>query len=299
MDKIKPRNLLKLFLKIGFTALLLYLVLNKINFAEVKTIFQRSNPYYILLAFITFLLSQILSSWRLLSFLKNIRLKINFASNFRLYLLGMFYNIFLPGGIGGDGYKIYLLRKKFHFPAKQIFGAIFFDRLSGLWALVFIALSLLCVIPVTGINREWPIIIFIGGTLIYYFILQRYFKIVSGHFMSNHLKAIAVQLFQAISVVFILFSINIKNNISPYLFSFMVSSLVSVIPFTIGGLGAREYVMIYAAALLNMDKTTGVFISATFWGISAFTSFFGIYYTYGSHEFKSASKATEGYNTLT
>ena len=117
--------------------------------------------------------------------------------------------------------------------------------------------------------------------------------------MSNHLKAIAVQLFQGISVVFILFSINIKNNISPYLFSFMVSSLVSVIPFTIGGLGAREYVMIYAAVLLNMDKTTGVFISATFWGISAFTSFFGIYYTYGSHEFKSASKATEGYNTLT
>ena len=136
MDKTKPRNLLKLFLKIGFTALLLYLVLNKINFAEVKKIFQRSNPFYILLAFIAFFLSQVISSWRLLSFLNNIGLKINFGFNLRLYLLGMFYNIFLPGGIGGDGYKIYLLHKKSHFPAKQIFGAIFFDRLSGLWAVV-------------------------------------------------------------------------------------------------------------------------------------------------------------------
>jgi glycosyltransferase 2 family protein len=294
MDKTKPRNLLKLFLKIGFTALLLYLVLNKINFTEVKKIFQRSNPFYILLAFITFFLSQVISSWRLLSFLKNTGLKINFGFNFRLYLLGMFYNIFLPGGIGGDGYKIYLLRKKFHLPAKQIFGALFFDRLSGLWALSLVAVILLFFIPATVIPIEWPIIIFATGTLIYYFILQRYFNVISRHFMSNHLKAVAVQLLQAISVVFILLAINTSNNISPYLFSFLVSSLVSVIPFTIGGLGAREYVMIYAALILNMDKNTGVFISAAFWLISALTSFSGIYYAYGSPEFKSSFKVAEG-----
>jgi glycosyltransferase 2 family protein len=30
----------------------------------------------------------------------------------QLYLLGIYYNLFLPGGIGGDGYKIYLLKQK-------------------------------------------------------------------------------------------------------------------------------------------------------------------------------------------
>ncbi|MEO8764843.1 MAG: lysylphosphatidylglycerol synthase transmembrane domain-containing protein [Ginsengibacter sp.] len=288
MDKTKPRNLLKLFLKIGFTALLLYLVLNKINFTEIKEISQRCNPFYIFPALMAFFLSQVISSWRLLSFLRNIELKINFGFNSRLYLLGMFYNIFLPGGIGGDGYKIYLLHKKSLLPAKRIFGAIFFDRLSGLWAVSLIAVVLLFFIPKTFIPINPAAIIFAGATLIYYFILQRYFNVVSRHFLLNHLKSVAVQLMQLLCVVFILKSINFSGDFSPYLFSFLVSSVVAIIPFTIGGLGAREYVMINASLLLTMDKNTGVFISATFWILSALISLSGIYYAYGSKEFKTA-----------
>ena len=289
MDKTKLRNLLKLFLKLGFTALLLYLVLKKINITEVKKIFQRSNAFYILLAFITFFLSQVISSWRLLSFLKNIGLKITFGVNFRLYLVGMFYNIFLPGGIGGDGYKIYLLRKKFHLPAKRIFGALFFDRLSGLWAVALVSVILFFFIPGTILPSGWPIIIFVTATIIYYFILQKYFRVFCRHFIINHLKAIAVQLLQVASAVLILLAINFKSNFSPYLFSFLVSSIVSIIPFTIGGLGAREYVMVYAAFILSMDKNIGVYISVSFWLLSALASLTGIYYAFRSHEFTSAS----------
>ncbi|MEP6596379.1 MAG: lysylphosphatidylglycerol synthase transmembrane domain-containing protein [Ginsengibacter sp.] len=293
MNKIKLRSLLKLFLKISFTVILLYLVLNKINFTEVNKIFQRSNPFFIILAFITFFLSQVVSSWRLLSFLKNIGLKISFGFNFRMYLLGMFYNIFLPGGIGGDGYKIYLLHKKFLLPTKRIFSALFFDRLSGLWAVALAAIILLFFISQKVMRVEWLIIIFVICTLIYYLILQRYFNVISRHFILNHLKAVAVQILQVISVVFILLSINFNNDFSPYLFSFLVSSIVSIIPFTIGGLGAREYVMIYASLILNMDKNIGVFISAAFWIISALVSLSGIYYAYRSKNFKASTQMTE------
>lgn len=294
MNKTNLRNLLKLFLKIGFTAILLYLVLKKINLEEVKNIFQKSNPAFIFLAFITFFLSQIISSWRLLNFLKNIGLKISFRFNFKLYLLGMFYNIFLPGGIGGDGYKIYLLHKKFLLPVKKIFSALFFDRLSGLWAVGPLAVSLLFIVPQRIFNVEWTIIIFITGTLIYYFIIQKYFKLFSRHFIMNHLKALAVQILQVISVAFILLAINFSGNFSPYLFIFLVSSIVSIIPFTIGGLGAREYVMIYAALILNIDRNIGVFISATFWLLSAMASLTGIYYAYRTNQFASPAKVEKG-----
>lgn len=288
MNKIKPRNLLKLFLKIGFTAVLLYFVLKKINFEELRNIFQKSNPVFLVLAFITFFFSQLVSSWRLLSFLNNIGLKLSFGFNFRLYLLGMFYNIFLPGGIGGDGYKIYLLHKKFQLPVKKTFSALFFDRLSGLWAVAFAAFILLFFIPEDLLPYHWAIIIFMTGSVIYYFVLQKYFKVFSRHFFSNHLKAVAVQTLQAVCVLFILLAINFKNDFTPYLFIFLVSSIVSVIPFTIGGLGAREYVMIYAALILHIDKNIGVFISATFWVISAIVSLSGAYFAYRSQEFKSS-----------
>ena len=290
MNKTKLRNLLKLFLKIGFTAILLYLVLNKINLKEVKNILQRSDPAFIFLAFVTFFLSQIISSLRLLSFLNNIGLQLKFGFNFRLYLLGMFYNIFLPGGIGGDGYKIYLLRKKFLLPVKKIFSALFFDRLSGLWAVALASVSLLFFVQQNILPVEWAIVIFITGTLIYYFILQKYFKIFTRNFIINHLKAIAVQVLQVISVAFILMATDFNGDFSPYLFIFLISSIVSVIPFTIGGLGAREYVMIYAALILNIDKNIGVFISAAFWIISALASLTGIYYAYRSHEFETPSR---------
>src|SRR5690606_19345065 len=101
----------------------------------VKDAFSESNPAFLFLALITFVLSQIISASRLNTFFKGIGLKISEVYNFKVYLLGMFYNLFLPGGIGGDGYKIFLLRKKFKVRGRILFQAIFFDRLSGLWAL--------------------------------------------------------------------------------------------------------------------------------------------------------------------
>ncbi len=61
----------------------------------------------------------------------------------------MFYNLFLPGGIGGDGYKIYLLQKNYQTGTKKIFGAVLADRISGMVALVVLAL-----IGVSFLNPE-------------------------------------------------------------------------------------------------------------------------------------------------
>ncbi len=136
MNKTKLRNLLKLFLKIGFTALLLYFVLKKIHPEELIQIFKRSNPFFLLIAFLIFCLSQVASSWRLLTFFKNIPVNISFLQNLKLYAIGMFYNIFLPGGIGGDGYKIYLLKKNYEtVGVKKFLNAVLLDRVSGLWEL--------------------------------------------------------------------------------------------------------------------------------------------------------------------
>src|SRR5690606_41951136 len=57
------------------------------------------------------------------------------------------YNFFLPGGIGGDGYKIFFLKKTFQISRRQVLGAVFFDRLSGLWALCIVAGTLVIFMP--------------------------------------------------------------------------------------------------------------------------------------------------------
>ena len=152
MNKKKLWDIVKLFLKIGFTVLLLYLVFRKIDLPQIKRIFFQSNPVYIFLAFLVYLLTQVVSAWRLLSFFKSLKLDLNFGYNLRLFWLGMFYNVFLPGGVGGDGYKIYVLKKKFNLPTKKIFFALLLDRFSGLWAIGLISTCLIILIPKIDIN---------------------------------------------------------------------------------------------------------------------------------------------------
>jgi uncharacterized protein (TIRG00374 family) len=87
-----------------------------------------------------FLASQILSVKRLDFYLKANSFNLSFRSNLELYFLGMFYNFFIPGGIGGDAYKVYILNKKLGWELKKITSTIFNDRLSGLLAICVLIL---------------------------------------------------------------------------------------------------------------------------------------------------------------
>ncbi len=231
MDKTKSWNIVKLLLKISITGLSLYLVSKKVEVKDLKIAFSESNPLYLFLAFIAFLISQIISASRLNTFFRGIGLNITEVYNFKIYLLGMFYNLFLPGGIGGDGYKIFLLRKKFSIKGRRLFQAIFFDRLSGLWALGLIISMLVIFIPNLRIPNWIPAATVIAGSIAYYIVMRRFFTDYSYKFFLTHFKALLVQSMQIVSVIILLYALNHEGKFAPYLFMFLVSSLVAIFPF--------------------------------------------------------------------
>jgi hypothetical protein len=280
MEKKKIWNVLKTLLKISITGLSLYLVSRKVEFNDLKDAFEKSNPIFLFLAFIAFVISQLISSSRLNTFFKGIGLKISETYNFKIYLLGKFYNLFLPGGIGGDGYKIFLLKKNFEIKGRRLLQAIFFDRLSGLWALGLINATLVIFIPYLGVPNWVPVLVVAIGTIAYYMIMRKFFSDYSTYFVLSHIKALMVQSMQVISVILILYALNFEGKFSPYLFMFLVSSLVAIFPFTVGGLGARELVFVYGAQYFEMDQHLAVIISLLFYCISALLSFSGIYFVF-------------------
>ena len=77
--------------------------------------------------------------WKILLEVQNIHLSIPRISG--LFLIGMFYNQFLPGGTGGDIVKSYLLLKETKEKAGALL-AVVFDRLIGLVGLVVITVAL-------------------------------------------------------------------------------------------------------------------------------------------------------------
>jgi hypothetical protein len=272
-------------LKIIVTVVLIYIVFKTIDFNELKQLFLTSNLFFILLALISYFASQVVSSWRLLSFLKSIGIDVSFWFNFKLYLLGLFYNVY-GGGVGGDGYKIYLLRKRFQKPTKKIIFSILLDRVSGLWAIGFLFAALILMIP--RIEIPWFVIIpaLITGTFIYYLVLQNFFKSYNRNFVKAHLKAIVVQTLQLLCVMCVLLSQNFSGKFSPYLFSFLVSSIAAVVPIGAFGFGTREYVMVHISEVFDMVQSLAVFVTFTFSILSTLVALSGLWFVYRTKEFE-------------
>lgn len=302
MDKKKFWRISKTIVKICITAVALYWVFSKVeaDYKEqalerinagsddfplsfwqfIKQAIVTSNPVFLISAFLAYCISILIASSRLNGFFKSVGLELSERYNFKLYLLGLFYNLFLPGGVGGDGYKIYFLRRKFKIKGRRLLSAVFFDRLSGLWALCLITSALVIFIPRFQIPNEVPIIVVIFGSFIYYIILRRYFTSYSQRFVMAHLKALGVQSMQVGCAILLLYALGFEGKFSPYLLMFLLSSLVAIIPFTVGGLGARELVFVFGANYFELDAHLAVLISLLFYLTSASLAAFGSYFIF-------------------
>jgi uncharacterized membrane protein YbhN (UPF0104 family) len=284
-EDIKPKtwkqklwNITKTVLKIVITGALLYYVFKQVPFSSVEARFVHANYWWMLAGVAFYFASMVASSWRLLSFFKSINLRLDSRFNFRLYLLGIFYNFLLPGGIGGDGYKIYLLNKTYKLPAKKVFWAILFDRLSGLWAIGLIIVCLKVFIPQIPINFAIPASIFVVGSIVYYVVVRVFFKEFGKHFFKGHAKAVVVQGFQVLTIIMVLLGQDFTGKFAPYLLAFLVSALAAVVPINIGGAGARELVFQKSAGFFHIDASLGIYLSISFFLISLLVALSGIYY---------------------
>src|SRR3984893_16831606 len=86
---------------------------------------------------LSYLVVEVAAAFRWQILLKVQGINLNFGRLSGLFLIGMFYNQFLPGGTGGDIIKSYLLLKETDKKAGALL-AVVFDRLIGLVALVTI-----------------------------------------------------------------------------------------------------------------------------------------------------------------
>jgi len=90
--------------------------------------------------------------------------------------------------------------------------------------------------------------------------------------------SLGVQILQIICVWMIIMAVGTHGHILSYLLIFLVSSIVAVLPISIGGVGVRELTFLYGAELLGVDMNVAVGISLMFYVITAIVSFCGIYY---------------------
>jgi uncharacterized protein (TIRG00374 family) len=110
--------------------------------AQMATALRTADYRWVGGAIVAYLIVEIAAAvrWQILLRVQKIRLSLPRLSG--LFLIGMFYNQFLPGGTGGDIIKSYLLLKETAEHKAGALLAVVFDRLIGLVALVAITVTL-------------------------------------------------------------------------------------------------------------------------------------------------------------
>jgi glycosyltransferase 2 family protein len=280
LDRHVLKKHIKLFLKVTLSVVALWFVLRQIDLHQAKQLLVQIDMAWFVLAFMLFNLSKIVSAFRLNKYFQAIPVLLDWLQNLKLYYVGMFYNLFLPGSIGGDGYKIYLINKHYKANIKDLISASLLDRLSGLVALFFLAGILLYFSNHAALLPNLNLIIVLSLALVfpayYLFSLILFNKKFIHQFWITSYYSLLVQFLQVVCAVCLLLALSVNQFYTDYLALFLISSAVSVLPITVGGVGIREVVFLLGYQYLPIDKTVAVSFSLLFFGITAVSSLIGI-----------------------
>jgi uncharacterized protein (TIRG00374 family) len=270
------KSAIKLIVSVALLGLMLHLAGAENTFSRLA----HANLWYLPLGVALYLGSQAISTYRW-SFLSHaLGFFLPFGELYRSYLIGMFFNMFLPGSIGGDGVRLVWLAKRCNRRKREALLTLLAERGVGLVALLILT-SCIAMLPVLHtINLTIPLKLPVLGTLafdlrillltlsfglfagyvsLYILPLERLDKRfpfitlleqASVYWKSPNLlvKSVSMSIFVHILMITIHYMIAVALGIKldpmlliPYLaVTYGVVSLASVLPISANGFGVRE-----------------------------------------------------------
>ena len=266
------KNKIFSILQIVITVFFVYFTVSNLDLSKLFEVLNNINILYLIIAASIYFSSQIISSERLRYILNDNKFIISFKQNFTLYLIGLFYNFFIPGGIGGDAYKSFLMNKKFNWKLSKVVKLLLLDRLIGLGVLCCILIGLYEIIFL-NFNFIYLILTLCFLSIIGYYMVKLIFKN-QNIFWKSFLYSLASHTIQFISLFIILYSLGIEDSYFEIIIVFILSSIFSV--FSFGGIGIREYIFLSSASTLNFSPELSASIGLLFTISAAISSLPGL-----------------------
>ena len=275
------KNKIFSILQIVITVFFIYFTVSNLDLSKLFELLNNINILYLIIAASIYFSSQIISSERLRYILNDNKFIISFKQNFTLYLIGLFYNFFIPGGIGGDAYKSFLMNKKLNWKLSKVVKLLLLDRLIGLGVLCCILIGLYEIIFLK-FNFIYLILTLCFLSIIGYYIVKLIFKN-QNIFWKSFLYSIASHTIQFISLLIILYSLGIEDSYFEIIIVFILSSIFSV--FSFGGIGIREYIFLSSASILNFSPELSASIGLLFTISAAISSLPGLKFVFSKPDF--------------
>ncbi|NIJ54535.1 lysylphosphatidylglycerol synthase transmembrane domain-containing protein [Dyadobacter arcticus] len=258
------KQYLKWAAKLLATGALLYWVFLQTDRESLFKALKGSNKVALLLSFVPYLVSRVSGAMRLTAILNAIGVPLSQASGMRLNWVSMFYGMFLPGGLGGDAYKlIHLKRLSPDKGTLLLTRALLWDRLIGLVLLVMI--TALFSMPYLSLNlRILTFAVVLAGCIVFWLAGKRWFPEIIPRLGKLLALSSVVQSAQIFCICILLYSIQVYTDFGKYNLLFLISSAASTLPISVGGIGVREVVFLKGAELLVIPTQAAVTVSVLF-----------------------------------
>jgi len=292
-------NLLRIVISLGLLAFLLA----KVGVRETWESLKGANLLYLLIVFFLYLFSVVLRSYRWRIFLNVQGVGASLPKLISLYLIGVFFNLVLPSGFGGDVVRIYELSQYSSRTASSI-TTVFMDRLSGFLALfamatVALAFTYRLVPPGVGVTIIAIFLASLVGTgALFSRPLWRRLKglpLLSSLAQKERVKELylsaqtyslapflqAILLSAAFNIILIFMnylaalSFGVRISFWFFLLFIPIISFLLVLPISLSGLGVREGAYIYLFSRIGVPSSSALVISLSVYAITVATGLIG------------------------
>lgn len=311
---VKYKKYLLLLFKLAISAILFYVLISKVGGRTIISNMGRLDPLAFLGAVSLYLVSISIASlrWGLL-IPKHIRWK----DLFSMFMIGAFFNTYMPGIIGGDAVKAYYLSRELkagrtggakrdgaapHSAIGTAVAAVFMDRYIGLCAMLCLSMA---VLPfgyeyLRGASGKWPVVWFIPslfaayiatGIIIFKFRFSDRFKFlstVSGYFRfyTSRKKALAkaflysigVQMMGIIAVYVLSRGLSMDISFLSVLVFLPVIVVVTTVPVSISGIGLREGAFVFLLGTIGVPAEMAMTLSLAWFLSFVAAGLLGLFY---------------------
>lgn len=300
------KNILSVLVKVCISGGILFFLFRNIDLKLFWETASSANPLALIAVAVIIFGTQVVSTFRWQAILRK-DIFVPYPKLLGIYLVGMFFNNFLPTMVGGDVIKGYYLYKSTRRGDLSL-ASIFLDRYSGFTALMSITtISVVAAWPMltdTGLAPVFVLLIgaFVGASLIIwvgplhnwamaifakihfyginkkidttYRVLMSY-KSHRGILLTIFLCSLFVQTSVIIGFFILGRGIGIDLGLGYYFLFVPLATVVSMVPISLAGLGLREGALVYLFTLVGSTGEQALTLSLIWFAVMVLVSVVG------------------------
>lgn len=277
-----------LLIKLLVSGGLIAYILTRIHIERSLHTLVSAKLSFIGLALVVYLFAQALSAVRWTVLVRPLGIKTPFKDLVSYYLIGMFFNLFAPGTVGGDVSRVYYLVKDQQrdeqgrtVPTVRVAMSVFMDRAIGMVVLIWMGAAGLLLFPsypVPAAIRSLTLMLALGfavctvlipvlrralpedgnSLIVKLRLALRSYRTHWHAIVQGILLSLIVHLIQAWMHLVMGRALNLAIPFSFCLIVYPLVGTFAAIPISLNGLGLREGGYIFLLGLIGIDSENGI-----------------------------------------